>query len=255
MLARSLFGHSLAAVEATWAICRRDLVAALTSPLAWLVLACWIALVNILFVYGLFEIRYHNGSADQPLFVSSLHLGAWLLILLAPALTMTSFASERAQGTLQLLLTVPVREHQIVIGKFLAVMGVLLLLILATLVQPLVLAWISSVQMPHLLAGYVGLLLSACFYAALGLWISLLVDSPAAAYVLTFGAIAVLHLVSLAGIGNSFSPVAEALGLGSRIAPFFAGELRLGGVAYLLCGSAVMLLFSVQALRSKRWGG
>jgi len=254
MLARRIDGTTVPRVNVIWAICRRDVIAAFTTPLAWLVLACWTGLVNGMFALELMRVHGTAGS-DAPLFVDSLHLGAWLLILLAPAITMTSFAQERAQGTMQLLLTVPVREYQVVIGKFLAAVAVILSLVLATAVQPLTLAVISDVHWPHLLAGYLGLILTGMCYAGLGIWISLLVDSPVAAYVLTFGAIAVLHLVGWAGIGNDFAPVAEALGLGSRVGKFFAGEIRLGSVAYLLCGTAAALTAAVVGLQAKRRGG
>jgi hypothetical protein len=128
-------------------------------------------------------------------------------------------------------------------------------LIAATAVQPLVLSVISEIHRAHLVAGYLGLGLVAVFYAALGLWISLLVDNPVAAYVLTFGAIAVLHLVGWAGIDNGFQPIADFLGLGPRVSPFFAGEVRAGGVAYLLCGAGVALALAWQALRGKRREG
>ncbi len=235
-----------AAVDVIWAICRRDAVAAFTTPLAWLVLACWTALIDTMFVLVLHDVHGTAGATD-PLFVDGLRLGGWLLVLLAPAITMTSFASERAQGTLQLLLTVPVREHQVVIGKFLAACAVVAALIAATAVLPLTLMLVSAVHAPQLAAGYLGLALAGAFYAALGVWISLLVDSPVA--------IAVLHLVGWTAATPGFQGLAEAVGLGPRIAPFFAGEIRLGGVAYLACGTAAALLAAVQALRAKRWGG
>jgi ABC-2 type transport system permease protein len=250
-LARNPLATTFPPVDVIWAICRRDAVAAFTTPLAWLVLACWTALVDGVFVLGLHQVHGTTG-AESPLFVDSLRLGQWLLTLLVPAITMMSFAGERAQGTLQLLMTVPVREWQIVVGKFLAALCVVGALIAATLVQPLTLALISAVQWPHLLAGYAGLLLTGSFYAALGIWVSLVVDSPVAAYVVAFGAIAVLHLVGWAGMGNSFAPVADAIGLPARTAPFLAGELRLGAVAYLVCGAVLWLTLAVAALRAKR---
>lgn len=242
-------------VDTIWAICRRDTIAAFTTPLAWLVLACWTALVNGMFVLGLYSIHGTAGS-DVPLFVSSLRLGSWLLLLLAPAITMTSFAGERAQGTLQLLLTLPIHETHIIIGKFFAACAVIGSLIIATLLLPLVLMFISDIQIPHLLAGYLGLVFIGAWYAALGIWISLLVDSPVAAYVLTFGAIAVFHLIGLIGTPSSaFESLSTTVGIGPRLAPFFNGEIRLSSVAYFLGGISAALALAHHALRAKRWRG
>jgi ABC-2 type transport system permease protein len=241
-------------MEVIWSICRRDLIAAFTTPLAWLLLACWTMLTNGMFVYTLYGV-HGTAGAPVPLFVDALELGVFFLCLLAPAVTMTSFAAERVQGTMQLLLTAPIREHQLVIGKFLASFLVLCSLVAATLIQPLVLVFISQVHYGHLVSGYLGLVLECAFFAALGNWISLLVDSPVAAYVLSFGAITVLLLIGLAGQDSVVHSISDALGLGSRVGAFFRGEIRLGNVAYFVCGTAACLVLAHGALCARRIHG
>ncbi len=241
-------------MDVIWSICRRDVIAAFTTPLAWLLLASWTMLTNGMFAFTLHSV-HGNAAAGQPLFVDALELGVFFLSLLAPAVTMASFAAERVQGTMQLLLTAPIREHQLVLGKFFASFAVLAALVLSTLVQPLILFFISEVHTAQLGAGYLGLLLECAFFAALGNWISLLVDSPVAAYVLTFGAIAVLMLIGLAGQGSALHQLSDALGLGSRVAPFFAGDVRLGSIIYFLGGTAACLVLSHGALCARRIHG
>ena len=238
----------------TWSIARRDLIAAFTSPLAWLVLACWTLLTNGLFVRTL-EAFHGTAGSDQPLFVESLNLGVLFLALLAPAITMTSFAQERQQGTMQLLLTVPIREHHLILGKFLASMLVLSSLLLATLLQPLSLLLISAVDGPQLAAGYVGLFLLLSMLAALGVWISLLVDSPIAAYVVTFAVIAVLLLIGVAPRDSWLFHGGQAIGLGARLEPFFRGDLHLGNMLYFLAFTASCLLMAHSALMARRLHG
>jgi ABC-2 type transport system permease protein len=238
----------------TWSIARRDVIAAFTTPLAWLVLACWTFITNVRLALTLGEVHGTTGS-DLPLFVGSLHWGLLSLTLLAPAITMTSFAQERTQGTMQLLLTVPIREHHLVLGKFLAAFIVLGALLAATLVQPLILLFVSAVEWPHLVAGYAGLVLVCALFAALGVWISLLVDSPIAAYVLTFGAIAVLVLVGLPERDSWLHPLGQAIGLGPRLDPFLAGEVRLGNTAYLLAVTGGLLVMAHSAILAKRIHG
>ncbi len=237
-----------------WAVCRRDLLAAFTTPLAWLVLAAWSLLVNLIFFLSLNAVHGTPG-AGTPLYVSGLTLGVFFLTLLAPALTMTSFSGERAQGTMQLLMTVPVREHHLILGKFLAVFATLAALIAATLVHPLILSFVSDFRWPQLLAGYAGLLLTCALFAALGVWISLLVDSPVAAYVITFAAIAVLLMVGVLPADSWAGPVGQALGVGVRANAFIRGEVALGNVAYFLAGTAAFLLLAHSALLAKRIHG
>jgi len=240
-------------MNAIWAICRRDLHALFTSPLMWLVLAMWVALVDVTFCWNIYVL---NGRSDQvPLFVGSLSSGILFLTLLAPAITMNSFAQERSHGTMQLLLTVPIREYQLVLGKFLAAFLTLITLLIATLPQPLALSLISAVPGPQLVAGYVGLVATCALLAALGVWISLLVDSPVSAYVITFGVIAVLCIIGWVGRDGPLQGISEHLGLTARSSPFFAGDLRLGNLAYFLGGAGICLLMAHSSLCARRLHG
>lgn len=237
-----------------YSIARRDLLQAFTTPLAWLVLACWCLLTNGVFVWGLFQVHGTAGSG-APLFVNALYAGVFFLTLLAPALSMTSFSGERLQGTMQLLLTVPIKEWHLIAGKFLGVLGVLVALVCSTISHPLVLTFISAVNLPHLLAGYLGLLLACGLFAALGVWISLLVDTPIAAYVITFAVIAVLILLGLLEQAAVFGPVGQAIGLTPRVGPFFRGEIRLGNVLFLLSATGGCLVLAHASLCARRIHG
>jgi ABC-2 type transport system permease protein len=241
-------------MAAIWAICRRDLLAAFASPLMWLVLACWSALIDLVFWLDLRRV-HGTAGADTPLFVDALASGIFFLTLLAPALTMNSFALERTQGTMQLLLTVPVRERQLVLGKVLAAFLALATLVLATAVQPLVLAFVSQVPPPQLLAGYAGLLLACALFAALGVWISLLVDSPVSAYVITFAVIAVLLVIGWMGDQGFTGALAHTLGLQRRAEGFFNGEVRLGDVAYFAGGATAFVIMAISVLSARRIHG
>ena len=108
---------------------------------------------------------------------------ALALIFLAPALTMNAFTAEKVQGTEQLLLTVPITERQLVLGKYLAILGMFSSLLVMTLIQPVLLYFVSDNGGMQLLAAYAGFILLITLLGALGAWISMLVDSPVAAYV------------------------------------------------------------------------
>jgi len=237
-----------------WAICRRDLVAAFTAPMAWLVLACWTMLVNGVFMWTLYKV-HNTAGASVPLFSTSFTWGVFFLVLLAPAITMGSFTQERAQGSMQLLLTVPIREWQLVLGKFCASFGVLLSLVVATAVQPITLLFVSEVHLPQLVAGYLGLVLACGLFAALGVWISLLVDTAIVAYVITFAAIAVLVMLGVLAGPGWHGAIGEVMGLTSRSGPFFRGEVRLGGVVWFLSLTAGALVMAHAALTARRIHG
>jgi hypothetical protein len=223
------------------------------------VLAAWLGVVHGAFALTLLEVHGRSGAAALPLYVDALWWGGLVLALFAPALTMNAWAAERAQGTWQLLLTLPVRTFDLVLGKFLAAWGLLLILLAATACMPATLAVISSVAAPHATACYVGLVLLAAFLAALGTWIGLLVEGPVATYVVTFGIIAVLWLASAGGADGALGPLASTIGLGERLSPFLAGRLALGDVVWFIGGALLFLLLArgaIDALRqpgSMRW--
>ena len=231
-----------------WHIARRDLLAAFSTPLAWLVIACWTLLTNLLFLRQI-EAYHGTSGSPEPLYLSPLSIGMLFLTLLAPALTMNSFAAERSQGTMQLLLTVPVREWHLVIGKFVASLA------LATLAQVIVLYVVSAIHIPQLLAGYCGFLLLAAFLSALGVWISLLVESPVVAYVLTFAVITVLYLVGVGSDSGAMALVNRACGLMDRWSPFLAGEVVLANLVWFSAYIAGFLILAHAALSARRIHG
>ncbi|MFW5845852.1 MAG: ABC transporter permease [Planctomycetota bacterium] len=239
------------------ALARRDLLHFFTTPLAWLVLAVWLALSNwVFYTFGLQAAREAGGSV-RPLFMTSLGFGAQLLLVLAPAITMNAFAGERQGNTMPLLLSCPLSDWQLVGGKFLGSWVMLLSLLAATLFQPLALALLAEAGGLQLLGGYLGLALYLAVLAAIGNLISVLVDSPIAAYVISFGVFFVLQLFSvLAEHGQGFlAELGWIFGLGLRADAAIAGDLQLGHGLWLLSACGLALVLSHGVLRYRRLHG
>ncbi len=238
-----------------WNICRRDLIYFFTTPLAWLVLMAWTAVINLVFYWLDFAPAFTRPST-YPIFYYSINTGVHFLVLLAPALTMNSFAQERSQGTIQLLQTVPIREWELIIGKFLSCWIMLLTLILATFIQIIVLYFVSEIHGPSLLSGYLGYISLSALLASIGIWISLLVDSPIAAYVLTLGVIAILFLIGWASDGDDvLSALGDFFGISSRIRSFLSGNVTLGSFLYFIGMAFIFLILAHGALRARRIHG
>ena len=227
-----------------------------TTPLAWLILFAWTMVTNALFFITGLEPGAGDTPHYQPLFVQALDGGAFLLTLLAPAITMNTFAAERNQGTMQLLMSVPVREIHLVLGKFLAAFIMLSTLVAATLIQIIVLYFVSSTGNMQVVSGYIGLLLLCAVFAALGTWISLLVDSPVAAYVITFGAIALLQLCGFIANDDTWvGQLAGVLGITPYQQAFTRGDLRLGNIMWFVAACGLCLALAHGALCARRIQG
>ncbi len=242
------------------AILRKELTAIFTSLLAWLVIALFVAASGFYFWSNL-SFFLLSGGFD-------LVRGLWqyqfldmrqLMLTLLPLLTMRLMAEERRLGTLELLWTHPLRDGQIVLGKFLAAMLVVALMLLATLVQPLSLL-VAQAEIPWgaLAAGYLGLLLLGGAFLACGLLISALTDSQVIAAALSY----TLLLLFWAMTWNEYAvgdgvllQVLVKLSLFDRLYTFVRGGIDVRDVVFFLVFIGVFLTWTVQALGTRRWRG
>ena len=171
------------------------------SPIAWVALFVWTMLFGIFFYFGLtFFLRQSMMAAQQMEFGGpKMSLNEWLIrpvmhnmavvaLFLAPMLTMRLFAEEKRQGTIELLATAPITDLQIVVGKFLAAVGLYGLMILAGLLN-LALIWHYASTPPEwkpVLTGALALLLFGSCFLALGVFVSTLTRNQIVAGILSF---------------------------------------------------------------------
>ncbi len=172
-------------------ICRRELYSYFATPLAYIFICIFLALAGALtFFVGNFLER---GIADlQPFF----QFHPWLYLLLIPALSMRLWAEERKSGTIELLLTLPVSTFQAVLGKFLAAWLFTAIAVVLTFPMWITVNWLGEPDNGVILAAYLGSLLMAGGYLAIGATMSALTRNQVIAFVL---AVAVSFLLTVAG--------------------------------------------------------
>jgi ABC-2 type transport system permease protein len=180
-----------------------------------------------------------------------------LLIVLVPLLTMRLFAEERKLGTLELLWTYPVRDWEIIAGKFLGCLVVVTLLLAATATYPLTLACFHPVAAGPLLAGYLGLWLLAAAFVACGLCVSALTDSQLVASAATYGLLLFFWIVTWneAAVNEVTRQVLVPFSLFDRFYAFALGGIDTRNVVYLLLFTVAFLGFTFFALDARRWRG
>ncbi|WCO03378.1 gliding motility-associated ABC transporter permease subunit GldF [Psychroserpens ponticola] len=169
-----------------FAILKKEINTFFASPIGYLVIAVFL-LLNGLFLW-LFKGQFNildNGFADLSSFFL---LAPWILVFLVPAVTMRSFADEKKQGTLELLLTKPISHFNIVLGKYL---GALILIIIALIPTLLYVYTISKLGNPEgnldigsVLGSYFGLLFLVAAYTAIGVFASSLSDNQIVAFII-----------------------------------------------------------------------
>ena len=163
-----------------WGVLLKEFRAYFRTMIAFVFMGFFLLLSGLLFTLTNLS---HPGTSDYTVTLSNL---VFIFLFLIPILTMRLFAEESRHKTDQLLLTSPVSLTRVVVGKYLAALGILLLTLLATLVYPLLLARVGLVVTSEILGGYLGcFLLGACFIA-IGLFVSALTENLVIAAVVTF---------------------------------------------------------------------
>src|SRR5262249_46462976 len=167
---------------------RKELALYFTSFLFYVVTAIFLALCGFLFYTNLdFYVRFGGMNLVRGLWQYQFADMRERLLVLVPLLTMRLFAEERRLGTLELLWTYPLRDAEIIAGKFIACLVVVTVMLAATAIYPAVLSRIHPVDVGPLLAGYLGLWLLAAAFIACGLFLSALTDSQLVAAAATYG--------------------------------------------------------------------
>ncbi len=241
------------------AVIRKELVSYFTSLLAYVAVALFLAISGFFF-YSNLAFFLMNGGFD-------LVRGLWqyqfndmqrFMSVLLPLLTMRLFAEERRLGTLELLWTYPLSDLQIVLGKYVAALIVLALMIGATLIHPLLLLP-SHATLPvgPLLAGYLGLFLVGAAFLACGMLVSSLTDSQVLAAAVTYAVVLALWMMTWNefAVGAPVLWLLSSLSLFDRFYTFMRGGIDTRDVCFLLLFSAVFLSWTVLALGSRRWRG
>jgi ABC-2 type transport system permease protein len=181
----------------------------------------------------------------------------FILILLIPAVTMSSFSEEKRNQTMRLLQTSPVTATQIVMGKFLACAFVLATVLFFSGVYPLFTKVYGNPDGGIILTSYLGILLLMCAQVAFGLWVSSMTNNQFMAFLFTmFGLFLLLILNWIAGsVGGhgTAEAVVKYIASTDHLENFFKGLLTVQSVTYFICFTAMFLFFTNVVLDSQRW--
>jgi ABC-2 type transport system permease protein len=233
-------------------IARRELFAYLRSPLGTVIFAAALLLDGIVFqTQGLSQKALSEQVLAQFVYGSS---AATMIASLL--LSMRLFAEERQTGTLVLLNTAPVKDWEIVLGKYLSALSIMILLTACTAYMPAMILVNGKISLGHVLVGYLGLILLASAAIAIGLFGSALARSQVVAIIVSaaiLGSLLMLWMLARV-IDPPFNRFFSALALHhDNFRPFMQGRLELGAVAYYVAMTYFFLLASTKVLEARRW--
>lgn len=229
-------------------IARRELLAYFISPIAYMVSAVFLLIAGYLF--ALILIQSKQATMDGLFFNVTV-----VLIFITPLLTMRLLADEQKTGTLEILLTAPVRDWEVVLGKYLAAMGMFGVMLLCTLYYPFILWRIGGTpDWGPIATGYLGLILLSSAMFAVGVLTSALTENQIVAAVLGFGVLLLLWLIEAAGaISPAASDVLKYLAMPSHYNDFARGAINLEDVIYYVSVTLVALFLATRTLETRRY--
>jgi len=246
-------------VRSFLALFRKELRSYFGSPLVYLVAAAFLAYAGYYFHSDLiYFITFGFGLNIMENFWQVLFVDIRLVLIFAvPLLTMRLLAEERRLGTLELLLTYPLRDGAIVAAKLGACLVVVATLLAGTLAYPLLVFRVEPFGLEPLVAAYLGLFLFAGVCASYGLFISSLTDSQVLAGFLTALPLLLLWLLSWneAAAATGALPVVRAISLFNHFQPFSVGVIDLRDVFYFVYATGLFVWATLRVLEARQWRG
>ena len=231
-------------------ICGKEIGTYFSSPMAYIVSAIFIALSGASFTTYLAQTSYSDTSIR-----GFLETGQLLILLFSALLTMRLISEERKLGTWELLLTAPVREYEIVLGKFFSSLLVLSGMLILTLYFPILLMIFGDPDTGPILTSYLGLFLLGCASLAIGIFASSLTPNQIVSAVVAGGILFGLWFLGMVGslIPEPLGEILSYFSLSQHFPGFVRGVVDTRDVIYYLSVTAVFLFLSVRSIETERW--
>ena len=229
-----------------------------TSLIAYVVIAIFLIISGYFFYTNLVMFVMFVGS--------DVKLGLWqhtfydmrfVTLSLIPLLTMRLFSEEKKLGTIELLFTNPIRDIEVILGKYLACLMVYTLMLLLTFLYPILLEVVFSVDIGPLISGYMGLFLLGAASIACGIFLSSLTENQIVAAISTVGVLLFMWLIDWnEGIaGQKMITILHQISLSEHFFNSIKGVIDIDDIVYYLSLTAFFLYLTVCSLESRNWKG
>ena len=235
------------------AVCTKELYTYFVSPIAYFVCFVFAAISGFLFSITLIYVSSNNGYGSGVMQASFGNL-ATILLFFTPVLTMKLFAEERKSGTIELLLTSPITDGQVVLGKFLASWTLLIIMLVLTLLFPFLTNRFGPLDIGIILSGYLGLILISSCFLAFGLLMSSMSKNQIVAALTSFGFFLALWVIgSLTTRSGSIGKFLSYLSFLDHYNDFARGVIQLKDVVYYISFTCICLFATFKSIESSKW--
>ncbi len=239
-------------MRSTWVIAKREFRSFFDSPIAYVAITVFLIITGVLFFLA-DDFFAANEATLRPLF-------EWvplIFVFYMPAISMRLLSEERRSGTFELLITMPIREHEVILGKYLAALGFLVVTLLLTLPYPIIVAAVGTPDWGPMIGGYFGLFLVGAVYLGVGLMTSAWTHNQIISFVLAllingfFYFIDKLIGVVWAGTRDVFA----YLSFDQHFQTISRGVIDTRNLVFYVSLSAASVLIASYSLRRRLWKG
>ncbi len=239
-------------MRTTVAIMQRELSALFFSPIAYIVLAGFWLVTGAMAVWNADAFAPGKPATLRDIFMWT----PFILTIIVPAMSMRSLAEEYRSGTFESLMTAPVSDMQVVLGKYLAGLLFYVVMIAGTVIFPLIMAAFGNPDWGEVAGLYLGLLLLGVTFTAIGMFASSLTRDQAVAWIL--GALPLMLLVLsvyslVQRVEGWVREVVQNVNIMGRFGQFARGQVGTGDVVFFLAVAALFLFLTVKVVESRRW--
>ena len=229
-----------------WTITKKELRHYFNSPIAYVILFIYLAISGYFFAYNLFL----YGVVSMRSYLQTIPL---ILLFFVPALSMRLLAEERKTGTLEHLVTLPVSDIEILLGKFLGALSFYVVMVGITFIYPVALSTLGKLDWGPVIGGYIGLVFLGACIIGIGLFASSLTSNQIVAFIVAFAIGFVLYLV---GQSTQYIPavagLVDFLGFTSHFNNISTGIIDSRDVLYYLSLITLMLFLTLQSLLNRK---
>jgi len=229
-------------------IFRKELRSYFNSAVAYVVIVVFLGIVGWFYTSNLFLI---NSASLRLMF----DIVPWVLLLIVPAITMRLLSEEKKSGTIELLVTKPLSDTEIVLGKFLAAWALVGITLAPTLLYYITVASLGNIDHGPVVGGYVGLLLMAGVFVAISLFASSLTENQVIAFIIGFGMVFAFFMLDkiLPYVPEWLTTTIEFLGVDYHLGNISRGVIDSRDVVYFLSLLGFTLYLTMLSLNRRKW--
>jgi ABC-2 type transport system permease protein len=229
-------------------IFKKELKSYFTSPVAYIIMVVFLIITGWFFTSSLFVsgVVTMRGVFD---------IVPFILLFFIPAISMRTFSEEKKSGTIELLLTKPLSDFDIVLGKFLSTLAMTAITLAPTLVYVISLKFLGPLDLGSVISAYIGLILMSGIYIGIGLLASSLTENQVVAFIISFLIIFILFMLNkiLMFVPTPLVSTLEYLSSDYHFGSIARGVIDTKDIIYYFSGITVLLLLTKTSLESRKW--